>query len=97
MAQIHISDELDAELERIAGQDGCAKNEFVEDAISLRIGEHLAAYESEFSEAEIAKLRRGLDQLNGGEGITMEEVDAKFERWRQERVSQLAPASNREP
>lgn len=87
MAELHISDELDAELGRVAGQLGCTKDELAEDAISLRIGEHLAATESEFSEADLAKLRRGLDQLNRGEGITMEEVDAKFERWRQERAN----------
>jgi predicted transcriptional regulator len=85
MAQVHISDELDAELERAAGKLGCTKEALAEDAISLRIGEYLAASESEFTEAEIAKLRRGLDQLNRGEGISIEEADAKFKRWRQER------------
>ncbi|HWB31769.1 MAG TPA: hypothetical protein VG714_01220 [Acidobacteriaceae bacterium] len=87
MAEVHISDELNAELERAAGQLGCTKDELAEDAISLRIGEHLAASESEFSEADIAKLRRGLDQLNRGEGLTVEDVGTKFEKWRRERAN----------
>ena len=33
MANLHISDELDAELERAAGQLGCTKDELAEDAI----------------------------------------------------------------
>lgn len=81
MAELHISDELDAELERAAGQLGCTKEALAEDAINLRIGEHLAASESEFTEADIAKLRRGLDQLNRGEVVSGEEIEAKFERW----------------
>jgi predicted transcriptional regulator len=85
MAQLYISDELDAELERTAGQLGCTKVELAEDAISLRIGEHLAASESEFTEAEIAKLRRGLDQLNRGEVVPGEEIQAMFDAWRAKR------------
>ncbi|HWG18603.1 MAG TPA: hypothetical protein VN678_12110 [Acidobacteriaceae bacterium] len=87
MAQVHISDELDAELERIAGQLGCAKNEFVENAITLRIGEHRAASDSHLTEEEIAKLRRGLDQLNRGEIVSGEVIEAKFAAWRKRRAA----------
>jgi predicted transcriptional regulator len=85
MAQVHISDELDAELERAAGKLGCTKEALAEDAISLRIGEYLAASESEFTEAEIAKLRRGLDQLNRGEVVPGEEIQTMFDAWRAKR------------
>jgi len=87
MAQLHISDELNAELERAAGQLGCTKETLAEDAINLRIGEHLAASENEFSEADIAKLRRGLDQLNRGETVSGEVIEAKFAAWRQRRAA----------
>jgi predicted transcriptional regulator len=89
MAELHISDELNAELERAAVLLGRTKNDIAEEAITARLleeasAEHLASGTS-FTEEDIAKLRRGLDQLNRGEGISMEEVDAKFARWRQER------------
>lgn len=84
MANLHISDELDAELERAAGRLGRTKDSLAEEAISARLEEHLAS-DTSFTDEEIAKLRRGLEQLNRGEGISMQEVDAKFERWRRER------------
>jgi len=84
MANLHISDELDAELERAAGLLGRSKDSLAEEAISARLEEHLASSDS-FTDEEIAKLRRGLEQLNRGEGISMQDVDAKFERWRRER------------
>jgi predicted transcriptional regulator len=83
MAQVHISDELDARLERAAARLGCTKDEFVEETIAQRISEP----DSPLTETKIEKLRRGLDQLNRGEGITMEEVDAKFARWREEHAN----------
>jgi predicted transcriptional regulator len=86
MANLHISDELDAELERAAGLLGRTKDSLAEEAISARLEEHLAS-ETNFTEEEIAKLRRGLDQLNRGEGVPGEEIEAMFEDWRRQRNS----------
>jgi predicted transcriptional regulator len=82
MAELHISDELNAQLERAAGQLGCTKDELAEDAISLRIGEYRADSGTSFTEDEIAKLRRGLDQLNRGETVSGEEIQSMFDAWR---------------
>ncbi len=86
MAELHISDELNAELERAAGLLGRTKNELAEEAISARLEEHLAS-DSSFTEEQIAKLRRGLDQLNRGEVVSGEEIEAKFAAWRQRRAA----------
>ena len=86
MANLHISDELDAELERAAGLLGRSKDSLAEEAISARLEEHLASSDS-FTDEEIAKLRRGLEQLNRGEGISGEEIEAKFAAWRQRRAA----------
>ena len=86
MAELHISDELNAELERAAGLLGRTKDELAEEAITARLEEHLAS-DTSFTEEEIAKLRRGLDQLNRGEVVSGEKIEAKFAAWRQRRAA----------
>lgn len=83
MANLHISDELDAELERAAGLLGRTKDSIAEEAISARLEEHLAS-DTNFTEEQIARMRSGIEQLNRGEGIPGEEIEAKFERWFQQ-------------
>jgi predicted transcriptional regulator len=86
MATIQIPDELDAELQRAVTRLGRTKDEFVSEAVLARLEEHFAA-QTEFSDEQIARMKRSIDQLDRGEVITSEHVDKTFENWRRQRAS----------
>jgi len=91
VANLQISDELDAELALAAERLGRTKDDLAQEAISARLLDELSAEhpgsDTDFTEEEIAKLRRGLDQLNRGEVVSGEEIEAKFTAWRQRRAA----------
>jgi len=80
MASIHIPDELDAELQQAASQRGLTKDDLVREAVLARLEEHFAA-QTDFSEEQIARMKRGIAQLDRGEGIASEQVDKFFADW----------------
>jgi predicted transcriptional regulator len=84
MATIQIPDELDSELQRAVTRLGRTKDEFVSEAVLARLEEHFAS-QTEFSEEQIARMKRSIAQLDRGEVITSEQVDKMFENWRQKR------------
>ncbi len=73
---IHIPEELEQSVQQLADRLGFAKDDFVRDAVAQR----LAEYEEEpvLTEAQIARMRESIAQLDRGEYVTSEEVEAKF-------------------
>ena len=86
MAIIQIPDELDAELQRAATRLGRTKDELVSEAVLARLEEEFAS-QTEFSEAQIARMKHSIEQLDRGEVVTSEKVDERFEHWRRQRAS----------
>ena len=86
MAIIQIPDELDAELQRAATRLGRTKDELVSEAVLARLEEEFAS-QTEFSEAQIARMKHSIEQLDRGEVVTSEQVDKMFENWHQKRAS----------
>jgi predicted transcriptional regulator len=86
MAAIQIPDELDVEIQHAADSLGRTKDEFVREALSVHIEEQIAA-QSEFSEAQIERMKQSLAQLNRGEAVSSEHVDTMFSDWRSQRIA----------
>jgi predicted transcriptional regulator len=80
MASIQIPDELDAELERAAMRLGRTKDELVSEAVLARLEEEFAS-QTEFSEAQITRMKHSIEQLDRGEVVTSEQVDSFFADW----------------
>ena len=85
MSQIAVPDKFSAELHDLAAQDHRA----VEDVVDEAINSYLASrfHEPVLTSSEIERLREGIAQLDQGERIPSEEVDKKFETWRNRRAS----------
>ena len=79
MAVIHIPDEIDHSVQRLAERLGVAKDDFVRDAVTQRLAEY--DEEPELTEAQIARMRESIAQLDRGEGIPGEVVMAKLQAW----------------
>ena len=77
MAIVHIPDALDFSLQQTADRLGCPKDDLLQDAIAQRIAEY-EEIEPELTSDQIAHLRKGIAQLDRGEGIGSEQVDAWF-------------------
>jgi predicted DNA-binding protein len=86
MAAIQIPDELDAELQQAADSLGRTKDDLVREALCAPLEEQFAA-RSDFTEQQIARMKHSIAQLDRSEGITSEQVDDMFKRWRALRAS----------
>ncbi len=86
MATIQIPDELDQMLEQAATRSGCSKEDLLRDAIEARLEEQNAV-NLDFTPEQIERMRHSIAQLERGEVVTSEQVDAKFEDWRRRRAS----------
>ncbi len=82
MAAIHIPDALDHSLQRAADELGQPKEALIHDLLQQHVEEYL---DPELTEAQIARMRESIAQLNRGEIVTSEEVEARFAAWRSER------------
>ena len=82
---ILIPADLEQSVQQLAGRHGFAKEDFVRDAIEQR----LAEYEEEpvLTEAQLARMKESIAQLDRGEYVTSEQVEAKFSKWRSERAA----------
>ena len=86
MATVQIPDELDAELQQAAERLGRTKDDLVREAVLARLEEQFAA-QTEFSDEQIARMKRSIAQLDRGEIVTSEQVDKTFEDWHRQRAS----------
>ena len=86
MVNIQIPDDLDAELQLAADRLGRTKDDLVQEALCVRLDEEFAS-ETNFSEAQIARFRHSIAQLNRGEFVTAQEVDQKFAEWRRQKAA----------
>jgi predicted transcriptional regulator len=74
MANLHISDELDQQLQQTAERLGCSKDALVQEALLSRANFE----EAPLTEAEIDRMRHSIAQLDRGEHVTSEQVDIWF-------------------
>jgi predicted transcriptional regulator len=86
MVTIQIPDELDAELQQAADRLGRTKDDLIREAVLARLEEQFAA-QSDFTEEQLARMRRSIEQLDRSEVVTSEQVDKTFEDWRVRRTS----------
>ena len=72
--EVHISPDQEAQLSDLAAKTGQGTDDLVQEAV-----ERLLAYNRWFKE----QVRIGIDQLDGGEFIEEEEMEARVERMLQ--------------
>ncbi len=75
MAAIQIPDTLDRSLQQSADRLGRPKDHLIQDLLQQHIEEHS---EPELTEAQIARMRESIAQLDRGEVVTSEAVDGWF-------------------
>jgi predicted transcriptional regulator len=80
MASLQIPDHLEEQLEASAMRRGQSKEELIEEIVSLHLEEEFPTQEN-FSPEEIARFRNSIAQLDRGEVVTSEQVDAKFDAF----------------
>lgn len=85
MPQLAVSDKYTANLHDLAAQDHRAVEDVVDEAINSYL--LVRFHEPQLTSAEIERLKRGVAQLDAGERITAEDLERKFDSWRQRRAS----------
>jgi len=76
MVTYEIPEELDAQLQQTADRLGRTKQDLLHEAVIARLDEY--APEPEFTDEQIARFKRSIEQLDRGEVVTSEQVDARF-------------------
>ena len=82
MAQVEVSDKLNADLKALASHDHRSLNELLEEALSGYVFQRLS--EPQLSAAQIEHLRLSLEAADRGELVSQEEVEAFFNDWEKE-------------
>jgi len=77
MASLQIPDHLEEQLAASAMRRGQSKEELIEEIVSIHLEEESPAQES-FSPDQIARFRQSIAQLDRGEVVASEQVDARF-------------------
>jgi len=79
MSQIAVPEQFTAELQQIALDD----NKPVEDIVAEALHSYLAYrfYEPELTPSQIERMKRSVAQLDRGEVVSGEEIEAFFENW----------------
>ena len=80
--QIQISDDLYPAMRQAAEANGLSDTEFLEQAITAFI-DH-SVHEVPLSEQQIARMKEGIAQLDRGEYVSFEQVEAFFDDWEKE-------------
>jgi hypothetical protein len=92
MQEIHLSDQVYAEVQRLAKARGYATaDEYVADLLSLRITEEAGDFDHRFTPDVVDHIRRAAARADEAEGtLTKGELDARLESaratWRKERA-----------
>jgi predicted transcriptional regulator len=79
MSQIAVPDEFIAELRQLALNDNCPVEDLVANAVRSYIVSRL--YEPELTPAQIDRLKHSAAQLDRGEAVSGEEIEAFFDKW----------------
>ena len=80
MLNLELPEHLEAGLEASAVRRGRTKEELIEDIVSAHLEEEFAAQEN-FAPEEIARFQHGIAQLDRGERVTSDQVEARFEAF----------------
>jgi hypothetical protein len=79
MSQIAVPEKFTAELQQLALDDNKPVEEIVAEALHGYLAYRL--YEPELTESQIERLKRSAAQLDRGEVVSGEEMEAFFENW----------------
>ena len=80
MLNLELPEHLDAGLEAAAVRCGRTNEELIEDILSAHLEGEFAAQES-LSKADIARFQHSAAQLDRGERISSEAVEARFDEF----------------
>jgi polyhydroxyalkanoate synthesis regulator protein len=83
MPTLHIPEYLEANIEAAAAQQGRTPQELVEQVLTAHVEAEFPAPET-FTEAQIARFRQSITQLDRGNRIPAEQIDEFFADWLQE-------------
>jgi predicted transcriptional regulator len=83
---VQIPPEIESQFEEVAQRTGESKDNLVREALLSYLEDRFAA-ETDFTEEQIARMKHSLAQLDRGEVVTSEQVNKKFEDWRNQRAS----------
>jgi predicted transcriptional regulator len=91
MAAFQIPEHIDNQLNELAAATGQSKDDLILEALADRFGfeqEDRSLSLSEFTSAELERMKLSMEQLDRGEFVSGEEVSAKLKRWQKELSSQ---------
>lgn len=80
MPTLNLPEHLAAAIEASAIRHGRTKEELVEEVLATHLETEYASQEN-FSDKEIARFKAGIAQLDGGERVSSEQVEARFEAF----------------
>jgi hypothetical protein len=80
MLQLNLPEHIQAELESAAASQGRTPEQFLEEIVVAHLEQEFPAPEN-FTDAEIARFKRSIAQLDRGERVSSEQVDAFFADW----------------
>jgi predicted transcriptional regulator len=80
MASLQIPEPLESGLAASAARRGSTTEQVIEELLTAHVEEEFAAPET-FSDAQLARFKQSIAQLDRGEIVTDEEVEAKFEAF----------------
>jgi hypothetical protein len=83
MSNLHIPEHLEANLEAAAAQHGLTTQQLVEQVLTAHIEAEFPPPET-FTDAQIARFKESIAQLDRGERIPAEEIDEFFADWSKE-------------
>jgi predicted transcriptional regulator len=86
MASLQISEYLEEELEIAAESSGRTKEEVAAEILSAHF-EDVSLPLSAFTEEQLARLKRSIEQVKRGQVLTSEHVQQKFADWAAKRTS----------
>jgi predicted transcriptional regulator len=91
MAAFQIPEHIDNQLNELAAATGQSKDDLILETLADRFGfeqEDRSLSLSEFTSAELERMKLSMEQLDRGEFVSGEEVSAKLKRWQKELSSQ---------
>jgi uncharacterized protein YecA (UPF0149 family) len=80
MSNLQIPEYLEANLEAAAAQHGLTAQQLVEQVLTAHVEAEFPAPEN-FTDAQIARFKESIAQLDRGERILAEQVEARFEAF----------------
>jgi predicted transcriptional regulator len=80
MASLQIPEHLEEELQIAAEFSGCTKEEIAAQILAAHLEDQSLPL-SAFSEAQLARIKDSIGQVQRGDVVTEEQIDRKFEAW----------------